>query len=127
MPFDWERLLGLADELVKQASNSSNPEAHLRSAVSRAYFAAFCHVRNYASSFLAFTPRGDGEDHGRLRAHLARGKRRAFAGRLDQLRQLRNAADYSNDLPWSNHPVAVQNAIDTARNIFRSFQPPATT
>ena len=42
MKFDWEEYFNLAQELA-----GTNEEAKLRSAVSRAYYSAFCLARNY--------------------------------------------------------------------------------
>jgi hypothetical protein len=42
MPFDWKEYLSLAKELAK-----CNDEAALRFAISPAYYAAFCIVRNH--------------------------------------------------------------------------------
>jgi hypothetical protein len=127
MPFDWKSLLALARELQQQAAASSEPEPLLRSAVSRAYFAAFCHVRNYARDWLGFHPHGDADDRGRLREHLAKGKRKGLADRLEQLRQLRNSADYLDDLPWTDAPTTVTSAILTAAHVFEGFAPPKAT
>lgn len=42
MNFDWEEYFNLAKELA-----GTTEEAKLRSAVSRAYYSAFCLARNY--------------------------------------------------------------------------------
>ena len=42
MKFDWEEYFNLAKELA-----GTTEEAKLRSAVSRAYYSAFCLARNY--------------------------------------------------------------------------------
>lgn len=47
MSFDWTQYLFLAQELTKGSASSSNHEAMLRSAISRAYYAAFCSARNF--------------------------------------------------------------------------------
>src|SRR5439155_26713655 len=100
MPFDWNEFVELARILEQQAKNAVYPEAYYRSAVSRAYFSAFGHAINYAKNFLQFTPRELVEDHGRLREHLKRRRRKGDSDRLEQLRQWRNEADYLNELPW---------------------------
>ena len=66
MPFDWKGFLALAHELQRQAATAAEPEPLLRSAVSRAYFAAYCHARNYARDYLSFDPREDVDDHGSI-------------------------------------------------------------
>ena len=71
MQFDWRHLLDLAILMEQEANKgAANGEALQRSAVSRAYFSAFCHARNYAQQFLKYQPRSDERDHGSLRAHL---------------------------------------------------------
>lgn len=47
MSFDWSGYLGLARELAGVSTNSSSEEAKLRSAISRAYYAAFVLSRNH--------------------------------------------------------------------------------
>lgn len=46
MSFDWLDYLDLAEELAGQGKAVSSQESRLRSAVSRAYYAAFCKARN---------------------------------------------------------------------------------
>jgi hypothetical protein len=127
MPFDWKELLVLAQNLAEQAATAPEPEPLLRTAASRAYFGVFCHARNYAKDYLGFDPRNNADDHGRLRAHLMKGKRKGYADRLEQLRQLRNNADYLNDLPWTDVPATVNSALANADFLFKCFVPPKTT
>src|SRR6266536_662971 len=47
MSFDWSEYLTLAQELTSASTSSPIQEAHLRAAISRAYYAAFCKARNY--------------------------------------------------------------------------------
>jgi len=47
MSFDWADYLTLAQELADQAASSQSTEAKLRSAISRAYYAAFCKESNH--------------------------------------------------------------------------------
>src|SRR2546421_3502174 len=107
MPFDWRAFLDLARFLQSAAAQADNPEAFRRTAVSRAYYGAFCHAWNYAKDFLRFDPREDVEDHGRLRRHLKDRRRKGDADRLEHLRQWRNEADYLNELPWEDTSVRV--------------------
>jgi hypothetical protein len=129
MPFDWKTFVDLARQLEQQANAASSPNAETlqRSAVSRAYFGAYCHARNYAISFLKFASRQDVDDHGRLRAHLKNKRRQADASRLDRLRQWRNIADYSDDLPWKDVKAVVIEAIEEAEKVFASLLPPSAT
>ena len=117
MPFDWKQYLDLARELSQPTtSNAGTHEARLRSAISRAYYAAFCHARNYSRDWLKFVPNHTADDHGRLRAFLKDGKRRGIALKLDQLRQWRNAADYEDS--WTADLATVANtAIGEAQRV----------
>ncbi|MBI1832213.1 MAG: hypothetical protein HYR84_12280 [Planctomycetes bacterium] len=128
MSFDWKTLLDAAREMAQTASaGAANAEALFRSAVSRAYFSAFCYTRNYAESYLKYVPKQDERDHGSLRAHLKGKRRHADADRLERLRQWRNDADYLNDLPWSDVPIVVAIAIAESEKVFQSLSPPATS
>jgi hypothetical protein len=99
MPFEWQSFIELARTFQQQAAGQTNAEALLRTALSRAYYGAFCFVRNHAREQLGFQSRNNADDHGRLRAHL-RGKRFKVAQKLDRLRQWRNESDYADRLPF---------------------------
>jgi hypothetical protein len=124
MAFDWKGFLALARNLQQQAATSPEPESLFRSAVSRAYFGAYYHARNYTKGFLGFSPHEDADDHGRLRAHLKDRRRKGDADRLERLRQLRNNADYLNDLPWADAATTVASALASADAVFQSLIPP---
>ena len=127
MAFDWKNLLDLARQMEHDAgTGSTNTEGLYRSAVSRAYFGAFCHARNYAESFLKYQPKRDERDHGSLCAHLKGKRRHGDADRLERLRRWRNDADYLNDLPWIDVKSVVATAIAESEKIFRSLTPPTT-
>jgi hypothetical protein len=100
MVFDWKEYVELSRFLESQAPNAGNVEAFLRTALSRAYYGAFCYVRNYARDRLGFDSRNDGDDHGRLRHHLKRGKMRGISDKLQRLREWRNECDYLDELTF---------------------------
>src|SRR6266481_5912717 len=100
MPFDWTAFIGLARELASQSQRGPGQEALLRTALSRAYYGAFCYARNYAQRWLKYQPTGTEEDHRSLRDHFWGKKRQNVARSLDQLRQWRNTADYADDLSF---------------------------
>src|SRR5207237_6554210 len=108
----------LARDLQTQARGAANPESLLRTALSRAYYAALCHSRNYPQAWLQFAAREDADDHGRLRAHLKTKKRRGVSERLDRLRQWRNESDYHDELRF-DLSTTVTNALEEADYIFR--------
>lgn len=100
MSFDWKQYLTLSRFLAGERGITFDREAAFRSAVSRAYYAAFCHARNYARDRHGFSPKGDVHDHHQLRLHFknrAGFQRIAFG--LDRLRQRRNSADYNDSVP----------------------------
>lgn len=112
--FDWRDYLWLANDLGSGAQGSvvtiRISEAASRCAVSRAYYAAFCHARNYATSHLGFVPTNKGADHWLLRQYLANRGRRDFANRLRRLHAWRKQSDYDN---------AVVNLATTVRDALR--------
>lgn len=84
--FDWRDFLDTARFLGAQAGVGTRAEAACRTAVSRAYYAAYGHALHYASNYLGFVPRTKPEeksqDHGRLKAHLRSRKRANAAGSI---------------------------------------------
>jgi len=98
MPFDWKQYLLLAEFLQANADNSPSKEAAYRCAVSRAYYAAFCHARNFARDHYGFIPQSGVDDHGRVRAIFRQKRRHDIASALDDLRDWRNQCDYDDDV-----------------------------
>jgi len=96
MRFVWADYLELARHLAGDLSCAYTDEAASRSAVSRAYYAAFCHARGYCTLRLGFRPRGTSSDHDGVRACLHRNGYHDLAIRLEQLRRWRNHCDYDN-------------------------------
>lgn len=102
MAFNWKEYYDLAKFLQGQTGSNFTQEAAFRSAVSRAYYAAFCYGRNYAQDRLEFTPQRNAEDHGHLIERLRDRKLGHIAQKLGRLRQWRNNCDYDDtvgDLP----------------------------
>ncbi len=95
MAFDWRDFLALAKTL-QAGLGGVTTEASTRSAVSRAYYAAFCHARNYAVSNLSFRAGQNVDDHMRIRSHLSGRGMLEVSRRLNQLRQWRNSCDYDD-------------------------------
>ena len=118
-------MLDVARDLVNQAPKSDNPEARYRSALSRLYFGAYGHARNYAISYLSFVPQHASDDHGRLKAYLRSKRRQGDGDRIDQLRKWRNLADYADTFPI-DIPLAATalKAVELAERIFFSLTPP---
>ena len=112
MTFDWREYLELAKELAGQVSSGYTQEAAQRSAVSRAYYAAFCWARNYAKAKLGFQPTRKSKDHSLLRDYLRRQGRLKLASDLKKLSMWRNQCDYDNQV--SNLTALVSNAMSLA-------------
>lgn len=117
MSFDWREYLELAQALTAQAGSGYSKEAAKRSAISRAYYAAFCWARNYAEANWGFQRTATAEDHGRLREHLRRQRRMQLASDLNKLRGWRNACDYDDKVPSLDQ--FVQSAIRIADKIIQ--------
>jgi len=124
MGFEWKLYVAVSRFLYAQADRSGNREAYLRSALSRAYYGAFCYSRNYARDWLGFSPRYDAEDHGRLRAHLKKSKRWRVSEKLEWLRDWRNECDYQDQLNF-DLDKALGPALQGTDYIFSSLIPPA--
>ena len=70
MSFDWVDFLTLADALVHDPNSPGPEEASLRSAISRAYYAAFHVARNFGRDRGEFTPTETGQDHWLVKRHF---------------------------------------------------------
>ena len=97
MPFDWKEYFSLA-QYLKSGSSSFSSEAGTRSATSRAYYAAFCHARNFARDNHGFKPTNKAVDHMLVRAHFRNKGMSDIAKWLDDLRKDRNSCDYDDEV-----------------------------
>jgi hypothetical protein len=116
LPFDWREYLNLADSL-NGVARPYTPEATSRTIVSRAYYAAFCHARNYAVANQNFVPQGIAEDHRNLRQHFRGQNEPTIASHLDLLRDWRNKCDYDNTLPVPHLTMMVGASLRAAREV----------
>lgn len=99
MSFEWRDYLHLARELTAGAQGSAGMEASLRSAISRAYYAAFCHARNHLRDKQQQSLPPGGQVHTYVRTQFqtsSQNARKAIGQRLDRLRIARNKADYDD-------------------------------
>jgi hypothetical protein len=97
MKFDWSEYLNLAQELAGQPSSPASTEAKLRTAVSRAYYAAHCRVRNHVRDVEGLPIPQTGEVHQLLIDMFIRSpdrRRRKIRTTLKRLRIDRIKADY---------------------------------
>lgn len=97
MSFDRSDYLALARELYRQGAVHSSKEAELRSAVSRAYYAAFCKARNYLRDKENHSLSEGAEVHAQIQDIFMASsdrRRREIGENLNRLRAYRNRADY---------------------------------
>ena len=129
MPFDWREYVAVARHLQMYLGVEMTQEAALRTAIGRAYYAAFGYALWYATNFLDFRPRSRAEertqDHGRLRAHLRDRRRAHVADKLHKLRQWRNLCDYDDtDRPGARLVPNVAEAMAATDYVIRALPPP---
>lgn len=117
MPFRWADYLTLARSILAQAP-AGGEEACQRSAISRAYYAAFCHARNYARDRHAFVPRYDNSDHRGIRQYLQPHRvGRRVCPQLARLMTWRQQCDYDDHVEGLSSLAA--QAIQYAEEIIR--------
>ena len=119
MPFDWEDFLELSNIL------KDGDEAARRTAVSRAYYAAFGSVCCYAEVKLGFRPKESGEDHGRIRNCLNEAGEFKQANNLQTLRKYRGCCDYDKDtIVETRMDQYVNVSLDLAAKVIKHFSTP---
>lgn len=116
--FDWATLLNLAEELAQRPD-----EASQRSAVSRAYYAAFCSARNKLRDKNEFTPTGRGKDHDNVWELLqtsAHKERRRIGCLGNGLKIMRGKVDYVDEVP--DLAKLISRAPGNARRLLTDIQ-----
>lgn len=101
MSFDWSEYLTLAHELAGQARVPSSQESKLRSAISRAYYAAFCCARNHVrdKELRAIPSKADAHQYVRNQFLNSRDHvRKKIGTNLGRMRTNRNKADYDDSV-----------------------------
>lgn len=120
MPFDWNEFLALARDLQGRSGAGYSDEAANRTAVSRAYYAAFGRMRLFAENRLGFRSQGTADDHVRLVQHLQGDPLWIrSASILRRLRRWRNQCDYASDVRGLQNVVAA--AIRDADRILQQI------
>lgn len=116
MTFDWSEYLQLARELAGKTTTSSSQEAKLRSAISRAYYAAFVKARNFLLQDGLTIPRENAHQYviNQFR-NSSEAVRRDLGEKLQILRNFRNKADYNDTYPKLTRTS--QNALNLSRRI----------
>ena len=120
MSFSWHEYLTLAEALIHARRTLAPPEARYRSAISRAYYAAYCAARNHARDYEGYIPVPTGRDHGLVANHYLTGvsrNHRKIGQSLQRLLLERHRADYDDDIDQPLRQLA-QFAVQEARQIF---------
>jgi len=124
MKFDWEEYFNLAKELA-----GTTEEAKLRSAVSRAYYSAFCLARNYLRDIEQDPKLSHNQTDINVHKYVAdefihhksKSKTMIEIGKdLNRLRPRRNKADYEDII--FNLPKEVITALMLAENIISALR-----
>ena len=123
MSFAWSDFLALAEALERHPAIPGPEEAVLRTAISRAYYSAFCSAREFAVTRDGLTIRRTGDDHNLVAAHFRfapEQARRRIAFNLKRLRDFRNRADYDTALVGTPKALA-QTSVALARNVLTAL------
>ena len=113
MSFAWVRYLDLARELAGKPATTESREAKLRSAISRAYYAAFNEARAFLETIRGPLPYNVNEHDYVKNWYLNHRDRlqRQVGTDLDRLRQDRNHADYDNE--WKGGIGALDKTVES--------------
>ena len=134
--FDWKDFLELARYLNNRAAQTNVEKASKRSAVSRAYYAVYCFLRDFAEKNLSFSPQRTSDDHYLLVKYLLdlpdaipneygrfKEQLRDIADTLRELRVYRNQCDYDANVENLDFLAAASIAnADRVFNNIRSFE-----
>ncbi len=122
--FDWVHFLRLAEQLNDLVVTGVDVEAQQRSAISRAYYAAFNLSRIYLESEGYGPYAADASAHGEVKRafnHADDRVRKSIGQRLDALRESRNWSDYSSVVA-ANWLDLAKVAVSRAKEIEKSLQ-----
>ncbi|MFT0753490.1 HEPN domain-containing protein [Synechococcus sp. RC10A2] len=116
--FDWYEYLRLATELAGHPIAPASEEARQRSAISRAYYAAFCKCRNYLQT-QGYQVSRESLAHTQVRNLFKQSQDRRLkqvGHHLDRLRSDRNMADYEDY--FADIGEKTELALELANRIF---------
>jgi len=120
VPFEWKRFLEIARHLESVAGNSVDYEAALRSAVNRAYYAAFGHAMQHAVQNSGYSPSQSASDHSGLRRHYKMRNKIPISDSLSKLYGWREQCDYEHPTPANLERIA-SDAIKEADQIIKNL------
>lgn len=116
MIFDWSKYLDLASCITGEPA--ADAEASYRTAISRAYYAAFCTARDYVSKKNNTSYNSDA--HRRVRTDLEKAASQKLANQLRTIMDMRHKADYENN--FSNPKPEAFKAITRAKQILEEIK-----
>lgn len=114
MTFEWLEYLNLARELTGKPTAPANREAKLRTAISRAYYAAFIKARNHLRDREGLAIPKTGEAHRYVRQQFAVSPDRAhqkIAENLKYLLSYRRKVDYVDTIAGLSGMASIAIAI----------------
>lgn len=120
MGFDWTEYLNWGRVLQGEPGVSFQGEPALRSAVSRAYYAAFCCTRNQAIRCLGFIISSRQSVHFQLRRFLTQSGYARTAQDLAELQRWRETCDYEDVIAANTLNVMFRGAVKRAEDIIIS-------
>ncbi|HWS84121.1 MAG TPA: hypothetical protein VN207_07650 [Ktedonobacteraceae bacterium] len=126
--FDWQDYYLLATDLLSQADNSPRKEATLRSAVSRAYYAAYHRACDYLREVNEYPTRQEFESRGRethrfiisiFKNNPDYPERYKIGEELRSLKDLRQKADYAKSVEKHifRKTERVEKIVDRAKKV----------
>jgi uncharacterized protein (UPF0332 family) len=115
MSFDWSHYLDLAQDLFSQAANSPYTDASLRSAISRAYYAAYHKARSRLYDKWGISVPADASAHAAVRKEFRQKNQKQIATTLDRMRIDRNKADYKDSV--GNLVITAKENLKRARQV----------
>jgi|LSQX01.1.fsa_nt_gb uncharacterized protein (UPF0332 family) len=119
MSFQWFHFLDIAQFLLDNTDKVNKEAAH-RSAISRAYYAAFCYAKYYAKDNSGFIPENTADDHIKLREYFRASGQKDVVRNLQRLREWRNSSDYDDPSYEANEQIA-REAIKQAETLIKKL------
>lgn len=128
MSFKFTEFLEVAHHLDRQGRSqnklSFSKEAAVRCAVSRAYYAAFHHARDYVAFKSWYNPTRRGDDHDAVRKALRDHNKKNDAARLRRLRVWRNQSDYDLFIPSPDYKNMSYSGLQQASLLHKNLTYP---
>ncbi|MHC4620259.1 MAG: hypothetical protein ACYTEQ_21130 [Planctomycetota bacterium] len=118
MAFAWKEYLDVANLLLGQEVEAGL-EAAKRSAVSRAYYAAYGHTKKHVTDRKGYE-QTEYSDHSRLRRFCQNHRMNSVARNLEQLCMWRENCDYDDDVPGLENMIS--NAINIAEKVIQTLR-----